>query len=146
MTVVVYKNGTLAADTQVVSGGAMLIGTCTKIALSACGGFMGGACGNLTNLTLYLKWIGAGADRRAWPVDLTDDFKGILVSKDGSVRYCTYKGLTIAVDAPYHAIGSGEEAAKGALVAGADATQAVMASIAVDLYCGGHAEGLSFKD
>jgi len=145
MTTVAYKNGELAADTQVVSGGAMQVGEVNKLAMSSCGQYMGGACGELINVSMFLKWVTNGADRRSWP-KLTDDFKGLLVHKDGSVRIASYKGLSRPVNASHFTIGSGEEVAGGAFVVGATAKEAVQAAIAVDLYTGGSVDLLTFKD
>jgi len=142
MTTVAFKGGVLAADTQITSGSEAVEGSISKLA--KCENFMGGGCGNLIDMCKFLSWVEEGADPKHFP-KFTDNFTGLLVGKGGKVCFVRSDGISRPVEAPFYAIGSGEEVAKGALVAGATAGEAVQAAIHIDLYSGGSVEALRFK-
>jgi len=142
MTTIAFKNGVLAADTALTSGVDAFAGEMTKIAM--CDDFMGGASGNILDISKFLDWVEEGADFKNLP-EFEGSINSLLISKKHEVRTVGKGGISRPIEAPFHAIGSGEEAAKGALIVGATAKEAVEAAIHIDLYSGGHADVLSFK-
>lgn len=142
MTTIAFKNGVLAADTALTSGADAFAGEMTKIAM--CDDFMGGASGNITDITKFLDWVEEGADFDELP-EFEVAINCLLISKNHTVRNVGKGGISRPIDAPFHAIGTGEEAAKGALTAGATAEEAVQAAIHIDLFSGGRVDTLCFK-
>jgi len=140
MTTIAFKNGILAADTLISSD--TVVGEMTKIA--TCDDFMGGGCGNVVDVSKLLDWIEEGADPQALP-KFSDSFRGMLIDKKYKMRYVYSEGISRPVNAPFFAVGSGQDVAKGALTAGATAEEAVQAAIHMDLCSGGQVETLCFK-
>lgn len=133
MTTIVYRDGVLAADTQITSGNNARCGSVIKIGATDDGhwwGFSGctqhqeafadWACG--FRVDTPSKWDGAGV--------------GILVEPSGRVREWWGEGW-IEASSPFHAWGSGERVARGAMAAGADAERAVAIAIEIDPETGG---------
>jgi len=140
VTTIAFKNGVLAADTGLTTSS--VAGEIKKI--NKCEDFIGGACGNVVDVHKFLDWVEKGADPEALP-KFADDFKGLLIDKTHNVRFVYKEGISCSVDAPFHAVGSGEEVAKGAFIAGATAKEAVQAAIHIDPYTRGHVDALRFK-
>lgn len=131
MTIVVYRDGVMAADTACWTGDIM-VGHRRKIVRSPAGHLAGGA-GESTLTERFRAWVCAGC-----PGDLPDlsgDFNGLLVQPDGTCA--RVRQSVTPLDAPYYAIGIGEDVAAGALAMGATAEQAVRVAIACHAYCGG---------
>lgn len=143
MTTIAYKDGILATDTQVVSSSGAITGQVNKTVINEKSGIMAGATGELVNAALFLNWVLDGAKAEKFP-KMSDDFKGIMILRNGDIFFVGDNGLSLPVDGPFFAIGSGEEVAKGALAAGATAAGAVQAAINLDIYSGGSVKVLSF--
>lgn len=135
MTIIVYRDGVIAADTQVVGGEdpGYRVGFGPKVHK-----IKGG-------LVAYAGCSGASLSARRW---LEGGRKGdIPASPDGCVIWFPDGGgisligdgmeSVVDFDAPYFAWGSGEPFALAAMWMGADASKAVEAAIAYDLGCGG---------
>jgi hypothetical protein len=135
MTTIVYRNGILAADSQITFG-SKLMGA-TKI-VRAHDGVLAGAGGKGGYAREFLDW--AVGDRRSTPPEAKegDDFmdRGCLFYPDARVEVFEASGRMI-YHPPYYAFGSGGSEALGALYMGATAEQAVAAAIAHDIYTGG---------
>ena len=142
MTIIVFKEGILAADTLLVSNVDAVAGEAMKIGM--CEGFMGGATGNVIETAAFLEWVENGADWAKYP-EFKDPFTGLIINRENVVWHGGKGGISRPVIAPFHAIGSGEEVAKGALGAGATAKEAVQVAISIDLFCGGHVDTLRFE-
>jgi len=142
VTTIVFKNGTLAADTALTSGADAHAGEMSKIA--KCEDFMGGASGGILEVSKFLEWVVQGADFDDLP-KFEEKFNAFLIDKTHKVRVVGKEGISHPIKSPFYAIGSGEEAAKGALLMGATAEEAVQAAIHVDLYTGGSVEALRFE-
>lgn len=138
MTVIVYKEGVLAADTRIVhpdSG----ITRGTKLFRKRVGrrehilGFAGSLSGAMT----YLDWYCSGKPMpdilRNLPVD---EYFGVLIL----IGKQLYEGDNICrpveVESKFHAIGSGAQAALGAMRMGATALQAANIACDIDPGCG----------
>ena len=136
MTTIAYRDGVLAADTAMARGGTLYPGSITKI-VRASNGCLAGAAGTAGYNGAFLRWALAGmeGDPPTAKQDDRDCDTGIIFRPDGSVVLYEPTGWFETHPGVY-AIGSGREFALGAMRAGADAEQAVMAAAAHDPYTG----------
>jgi ATP-dependent protease HslVU (ClpYQ) peptidase subunit len=138
LSIVCYRDGILAADTRIIhSDSGIMRGT--KLFRKKVGrrDHILGFCGSLSFAMLYLDWYGSG---KAMPEQLRHIPEGehfgvlILIGKD------LYEGDTacrpVEVEARYHAIGSGAQAALGAMRFGASAYEAANIACEIDPNCG----------
>jgi hypothetical protein len=136
MTVIVYRDGVLAADTQAAVGD-NLLGSVAKIARNS-NGDLAGAAGLASYNFSFLKWF-TGMESGDPPKGLRDEHnfdRGVIFRKSGKIEVFEPDGR-FEMKAPYYALGSGRPEALGALFVGADAETAVCAAIAHDKDCGG---------
>lgn len=133
MTIVVYRDGVMAAD-SLVTDHDLRCGAVRKI--QKINGCLVGAAGGLAEVQMFFAWYAAraGTDR---PVLTDDNFEGLVVMPGGQVNWYGHGLLPTRLDAPYHAIGSGFKVAMGALWMGASAERAVECAIALNIRCGG---------
>lgn len=136
MTVVVFRDGVIASDSGMSSGGHRT-GSVGKIFLGP--GLVGGASGVLTRCHAWGRWIEAGGPirgefRQDPPGE--GDWNAFSVDARGGLRHYDNDGWFDLSKVPYYAIGSGKLVALGALHQGATAAQAVAAAIH-------HCEGVS---
>lgn len=136
MTIIVYRDGIMAADTLTTQGGSRVAHT-QKIFRED--GWLIGGAGCLGVSTCGVNWVKAGADLET-PVDFgkMSDSSLMLVSSDGELYYASSDtGFLVKESAPYMTAGSGSDIARGALLMGATAKQAVEIAMRIDLGCGG---------
>ena len=135
MTIIVYRDGVLAAD-SLSTAGSVRCGTDRKI-VRAHDGSLAAAAGTCGSCSEFLSW--ANARDCAFPTpDNDDDFEGILVKPDGSIVFYDFKGRAFTPPTDdYYVLGCGYEIALGALAVGATAEQAVAACIKHHALCGG---------
>lgn len=141
MTTIAYREGVLAADSQVNSGNGARSGIFRKIGMTH-DGWLWGFSGSLHRQADCVAWAEASRDGKPPEWD-GDDGVFILVSPAGAVKEWWGKGWIAWEVQPYHAWGSGERIALGAMHAGATAQAAVEASIAIDTESGGAVLALS---
>lgn len=150
MTALAYKDGIMAADTQVKAGN-QLTGHTSKLIKTAYGSLVG-AAGLLDLAQLAMRmardntldiWLDGTMLR---PLELytkaDDDIELIVVKPDGVVVHIDGRGLPIIYDAPWHAEGSACRFLMGAMAAGADAQTAVELACEWDVTCGGEVQTL----
>lgn len=140
MTTIAYRDGVLAAD-QLLTRNDIVIGLRTKIFRLKSGDLVAG-CGNSGAVATLRGWYDAGAKgvqpeapNSALVVFQCDG--GILIFEAGHSHRLDRSA------AAFHAFGSGNEIALGAMAAGATAEQAVAAAIALDVYSGGRVDILT---
>jgi ATP-dependent protease HslVU (ClpYQ) peptidase subunit len=143
MTTLVYRDGILAADTQITYGATLMPGKCRKVHKLP-NGSLYGHTGSLEIGELMKRRL-IKCCEEAEPVDLhdikTENYEGVLVGPTGQIMF--YENYTwIGLDVPYVAMGSGKEHAYGALQMGASARQAVKAAMALDPGSGGKIQWL----
>ena len=145
MTTVVYRDGVLAADTQITYGATIMpckVKKLTKLPNGSLFGYCGAVeLGEIMKKSLIAIGQSDGVleDRR----DLDkENFEGILVQPNGDTLFFENRSW-INVKVPYVAMGSGKEHAYGALACGASAKQAVRASILLDPGSGGKVQAIS---
>lgn len=149
MTIIVYQNGIIAADTQTTDKG-LAVSNHAKIARNR-NKDLAGAAGSVEWCARFLKWFSEGENGPP-PVILDSRNKegnhdeAFIVRNRSSRRWCLC--LESDSETPYvlhfreqfgygYAIGSGSAIACGAMIAGADPVAAVKAAIAMDNSCGG---------
>lgn len=149
MSVIVYRDGVLAADRQNTSGESVLTGTKLFVrerqgpnkwrrpkpgeAVAEAFAVTGQADANL----LMLEWYLAGANPDKFPTNQSTDSWGRLLVVDHSGVFVYEKlPVRVYVEDDYVAFGSGAEYALGAMYVGGSAVDAVSAASYWSLGCG----------
>lgn len=138
MSIICYRDGVLAADTRILHTDAGITRG-TKMFRKRVGrrDHILGFCGALTRAMAYLDWYGSGKPMPDHLRQLApDEHFGVLVligkqlyEGDGMFR-------PVEVEAKFYAIGSGAQAALGAMRHGATALQAANIACEIDPSCG----------
>jgi ATP-dependent protease HslVU (ClpYQ) peptidase subunit len=140
VTTIAYKDGVVAADSQ-VSCGDMRDSTITKIARNPAGDLCG-ASGNASFMFAFLKWFSDGEKGEA-PVPSEND-GGIIFRAKGAIELYEHPGpCPFVVVAKMYAAGSGRKLALGAMAFGASAEEAVKVAAQYDIYTSGKIVTLS---
>lgn len=151
MTTIAFKDGIMAADTQItIQGdgfGALKAHAAKKIAKDS-EGVLYGICGTYAQCTKVIEALKRQAKTGgAVPLPVPtrdDDFEILIAYPDGRLRSLIPQGEILLDDAKYYAIGSGASVAMGAMFAGASARVAVLAAIEHSEGTGGKVEQLHF--
>jgi hypothetical protein len=159
MTTIAYKDGVLAADTAVNIDTGDREGTTNKLARSPAGS-IASAAGSAGSCALFLAMVQSGGID-SWldnmrrdgglcqPLDLylgdQVGFGGLYVHYSGTVYVISQRGLPHTYTAPFYAEGSGHEYAKGAMSAGATASEAVAIAARFDHRTNDDVRVLKFK-
>jgi hypothetical protein len=142
MTVIVYRDGVMAAD----SGGRtndVIRNNCVKVHKCPVTGDLFGFAGNADSIGVFIDYVKSTDPAKVMPdiPKASDDLgRFIVLHVPLKVRVpvmITHYGRESYVFEPYVAIGAGAEVAIGALHAGADALDAVQAAIKHSPYCFG---------
>lgn len=142
MTTIAYRDGIMAADTQTTAGD-IDRGSCQKIWRLSDGSLLGIA-GQIGFEDAVMEWIAAGArwqDRPIMPEGAT--VFGLLIKPNGSAAVFSKEFVLQRIEGPFHAQGSGNELAIGAMGFGATAAEAVAVAMKFDVYTGGRITTLS---
>lgn len=136
MTTIAFRAGIMAADSQ-CTGSDIRRGEVDKLWRLDDGGVfaMAGASGLSAVIAEWLSKGAALGDRPKLPDGL--DVHGIYAATDGRVAILSNDLVLQWVDAPFHALGSGNEIAMGAMAMGATAEQAVACAARFDVFTGG---------
>ena len=130
----------MASDSLVCDSQAKMWGNTPKIAKLGDGSLIG-ACGNLRICQAWFRWMQAGLPEGQWPVQLLNndktEFTGIHVTLDRRVLYYHFETITTEVNFDFHAIGSGQDIAFGALAMGATVQETIEVVSRFDAYTGG---------
>ncbi|QIG69051.1 putative HslV family peptidase protein [Rhizobium phage RHph_N1_10] len=141
MSVVVYHDGVMAADSRAYSGDAHSIGYKRKIHRLKEGPFAGsllGICSNVVGLPEEFKaWLERGASREDHAPD-NPSFEAILVKPNGEAFFYNDAYFCSGpLDNTTFTLGSGKKYALGALKMGASITEAIEIAKECDIWCGG---------
>lgn len=139
MTIVVWKDGVMAADSQAASEYGCIAPPETKV--RKVGEYVIGIAGTAMALEPLFMWVRAGLKEplpekfggKSYCALIIGFGRGLLI-QDGGVQWIDNKDA--------HCIGGGAEIAYGALHMGATAEEAVQAAIACSIYCGGKVEAV----
>ena len=132
MTVIAYRDGIMAADSQVTDTGAdMVYGEIDKIV--SINGWMAGAAQSVIHTQQFFRWLRGSKTEPDW-----ESLHGLVVRPDGRVFEFDHAKTPFEMRYQHGvAIGSGNRFAVAAMMAGADAVRAVEIAIALDSGCGG---------
>lgn len=139
MSVVVYKDGILAADSKAYGGSYQSSpGWKRKIHRLVDGSRLGVTTAVLGTGERFVAWMNAGADPAAWVGEPKIDLRAIIIKPDGSV-FLADDSLYFSgpIECSSYAIGSGAPYAIGAMAEGASAERAVDVAKMFDPHCGG---------
>lgn len=131
MTTIAYKDGIMAADTQVTQGD-MVGGYVQKVHLI--GGYLVGAAGRLADLQELLTFVESG--EKTAPENMSPDLQALIVDKHGDVTVFE-NGKFLQYEAPFYTLGSGGAIAAGVMSKGFGAVEAVEAAMELDVFSGG---------
>lgn len=135
MSVIVYRDGVMAADTRAYSGDATPIGHKMKIFRLTDGSLVGIATNKPGLGEALVNWFNAGCTHEALP-DGELVFSALLVRPTGDVfLYSDSPYPSGPLAGHYFAIGSGDRYALGAFAMDATAEQAVSAACMFDVWC-----------
>lgn len=147
MTVIVYRDGIMAADSGAFSASTKC-SHANKIARGPDGSLYG-VTGNSAEGETYLRWVRAGMEgeppviRRTKEADNEDAFHVLRVRPGCDPERLTGYGVETWEGASYAAMGSAADVALGALHAGATAEAAVLAAIEHSQWAHGPVRSLS---
>lgn len=137
MSIVVYKDGILAADTRAYGGrGQTSPGQKAKIHRLEDGTRVGIVSAVLGEPEKFLAWMKEGADRTKWTGD-KPDLRALIIHPNGEVFLADDSiWFSGPIECATYAIGSGGDFALGAMAMGASAKQAVYVACDLDVHCG----------
>lgn len=149
MTTIAWRDGVLAADSQVTHSGDESSGSrkhkCKKLFRKKAFGYevIIATAGEGSPGMIFVDWYGK---RSKPPAVLNDtDFTCLVLDADGLWEFDSYcRGEKI--EEPFYAIGSGAKVALGAMHRGATAREAVEISKLVDPYTGGEVCEMSLSN
>jgi ATP-dependent protease HslVU (ClpYQ) peptidase subunit len=142
VTTLVYRDGILAADTQISYSGTRIPGHAAKIHRLPDGSLYG-FTGSLETGELMRRAL-LNPDPENRPDLKTESYEGFCLTDSGKMLFFEDRGW-IPLKLPYIAMGSGKDYAYGALAVGATAIEAVKASMKLDPGTGGKCRHLKWK-
>lgn len=132
MTTIAIKNGIMAADSRMTVDGRM--SKCIKIFRRH--GDILGVAGDDAPALLFLDWYMSGKPRPNQLIEGNADFHVLVLDKKRRIwlydKWCRGEQIT----APFYAIGTGADAAMGAMHSGVSARRAVAIACKVDVNSG----------
>jgi hypothetical protein len=143
MTTIAYKDGIMAADTQIVSG-SIIQGHARKI--DHVNGWLVGGAGVFGCTRPVLEWIKNGHELSKAVVwgNTIKDCGVLLADPDGNCYFVsTSNDYVTQISTPFAAEGSGYEIALAAMALGRDAKRAVKLAIEMDTGSGGRVTWLN---
>ena len=159
MTVIVYRDGIIASDSQLVTRTWSCTMQFKKIGARDVDGkiYLYGATGETAYSAKFFDWVESDAflawltDRssshpRLEPAKADETAVGLLFHPDGVCTRWEGDAYPYDVTGPFFAFGTGDNAAMGALMMGASAVQAVEIACAVDVLTNGPSQFIDRKD
>ena len=95
-----------------------------------------GYAGCMDSGIMFLGWCKRGMNSRSKPRDLDENFTGLILDESGLYEYKSFL-VPIRIDQDFWAIGSGAQAALGAMHMGASPEEAVKIACEIAPDCGG---------
>lgn len=134
MTIIVYKDGILAAD-SLISDGNLGWGNIKKIAKTK-SGYLAGSAGHQSKVIDFLVWA-KKEDFSTLPPTKHCDNESIIITPKGEIWFYENSHNFVKMKNNFIALGDGAAIAMGAVFMGANAQEAVKAAIAYCITCGG---------
>lgn len=149
MSVIVYKDGAIYADSGAVEGPVWAAASTVKIATNANGDVAGGT-GYLQKLNHFLDWVRQGAVFPYASRNDVNDWDAILIKANPATAsaptiYLFDAQGYVEITGPYIALGSGRLCALGALHMGASPQQAIEACFEHAVACRGPVQMLNLR-
>jgi hypothetical protein len=142
VTIVCYRDGMLASDTQCYSGDVIAAHT-HKIGRTK-DGWLWAVTGRVAMMEKYSAWAEFHeGDPERYEGEHSDL---ILISPDGVVKEWIGEGWITSLPAPFRAWGSGMEMGLAAMEMGADARRAVEVASKYHTHCGGEIDVLELDE
>jgi len=134
MTTITFKDKVMASDSHIVGA---YIDQLSADKIYQCGNFLIGCAGAVSDIKKFISYIDNGWREIDLPKEAVDTFEALAYDmSDGQLWY--YDGSYTGVETgEISAIGSGQGFAMGAMLAGADASEAVAIASELDPYTGG---------
>lgn len=148
MTTIAFRDGVMATD-SLITGNAIRRGAGAKLVRLRDGSLAGfcGGCGLPSVIVPYIEAMIAGeTDWTKRPNIPDDQVWGIVARPDGCVLHFASDLALFEVAAPFHAQGSGNEIAMGAMAMGASAIRAVEIACQLDTASGPPVQWASFDN
>ena len=143
MTTIAYRDGVLAADTQVSRCGN---DSGRTVKVRRIGRLLVGACGTTSLTQRFIGWIAGGMKGPAPALRIDDSHACVVaVMPDGALVEWNGDHPPDIIRAPFAAWGSGADIALGAMAFGASAEEAVKAAASIDHATGGDITALSVR-
>lgn len=134
MTIIAYKDGVLAADTQLEANRVRSLGA--KKIIKTKDGWLAGGNGQYSCINAFLTWADGERDTDELTGFDWENFQGVMISPEGKI-YCYDDEFPYEHHGVFYASGIGSEIATGAFAMGATAKEAVKAAIDYHTGCGG---------
>jgi hypothetical protein len=138
VSTIAYANGLMAADSGIFINDCVLQDA-TKIHRIWNGGIVG-IVGDLEQSAAFAAWLKAGCKGRK---PRTNTLDAILVEPSGKIWLYQGGNRAHPMKETYHAIGAGDDLARGAMFAGADARTAIRAAMKHNAFTRGRIRTLS---
>lgn len=140
MTIIVYRDGIMAADTASFANG--IEQTYVKKIIRTEDGGLFAACGTSVDCYRVGQWAQRGfpEDKPSLVSAEDGDFGALFVNKQGDIFKIQTNLIPFPVFGPFHADGAHLEMAVGAMAAGATAAEAAAICIRLGQYCGGEVQ------
>ncbi|ARQ95376.1 hypothetical protein [Bradyrhizobium phage BDU-MI-1] len=138
MTTLAYRDGVLAADTQMTSS--CIVGRNAVKIVRRDDGALAGGSGDFAWVQAFHRWFLDG--EQGDPPAIDEDSIGLIIKKGQPFEAFETNG-TVESRGPYISFGSGKHFALGAMFAGASAEEAVRAGMHFDPYSGGRVMSVS---
>ncbi len=122
MTTIAYRDGIMAADTQVTMEEITSYGHKLHMIGKECIA----VAGNCDSEVYFLEWYSAGQKKEDWPVEKMK-FEAMVVDQWGDVFYYNKTRARMSITHPFWSIGVGSKLAQGFMFQGMTALQAVRA-------------------
>jgi len=132
MTVIAVNNEMMVGDTLIVHQDRLVSTHCKVHVVRE---MLVGYAGDMDSGIEFLEWCKRGRGSRGKPRDLSEEFTGLVLDESGIYEY-TSPLVPIRIEGDFWAIGSGAQAALGAMRMGADPAEAVKIACAIDPFCG----------
>lgn len=121
MTIIVYKDGVVAAD-DLIWDDQVISGRMQKIRARSDGAILIG-CGNVAGIQYFFRQAEKGRPGKATGEGI--NYSGAIIYSDGRVEEYDQTGLQVELSCDYYCTGAGRDIARGAVDAGADPAEAV---------------------
>lgn len=137
MTVIAWDGNILAADSLILSTSALsnMFGEKIKRVVTPTGPVLIGLAGPISYVAKFERYIESGCENDPGMRD--EKYSAVMINGKGQLSVYENSLSNIIIDNPLFGIGSGADFAVGAMMAGANAIEAVNIAIRANAFCAG---------